>query len=119
MKDVSVAEAKEHLEELIARARRGEAVCIVDAQLGGVRLAPLDAPAAQPERRPGRWKGRLNFPDDAFLEPMSEEDLKAWNGDDLSHSCSIRTLGCGGWMKAPALPSVHARRSEPKAGRST
>ena len=38
MDDVSIAKAKEHLEELIARAANGEEILISDPALGTVRL---------------------------------------------------------------------------------
>ena len=40
MEDVDVRHAKEHLEELIERARRGEDVRIADPKGGSVRLTP-------------------------------------------------------------------------------
>ena len=40
MSDVTLAHAKEHLEELVARAARGEEVRIVDPAIGSVRLTP-------------------------------------------------------------------------------
>ena len=72
MEDVDLRYAKEHLEELLSRAARGEDVAIVDPAIGRVRLTGVEhasRPATRPERRPGRWKDRLNIPDDAFLEP--------------------------------------------------
>ena len=79
MEDVTLAEAKEKLEDLIARAGRGEEVRISDPALGTVRLQPVAKPGeelAAPERKPGRWKGRLTVPARLF-EPLSEEEL-AW-----------------------------------------
>ena len=43
MEDVTVAEAKEKLEDLISRAASGEDVRITDARLGTVRLLPVAA----------------------------------------------------------------------------
>lgn len=85
MEDVSLAHAKDHLEELIARASRGEDVRISDPELGTVRLLPVaDVKAAveepRPVRRPGRLKGKFTVPARLF-EPMSEEELKLWYGD--------------------------------------
>jgi antitoxin (DNA-binding transcriptional repressor) of toxin-antitoxin stability system len=85
MEDVSLAHAKDHLEELIARASRGEEVRISDPELGTVRLLPVaDAhPSAEklyPVRRPGRLKGKLTVPVRLF-EPMSEEELRLWYGE--------------------------------------
>ena len=85
MEDVSLAHAKDHLEELIARASRGEDVRISDPELGTVRLLPVaDArPSVEklyPVRRPGRLKGKLTVPARLF-EPMSEEELGLWYGE--------------------------------------
>lgn len=79
MEDVDLAFAKEHLEDLIARAARGEDVRIVDPKLGVVKLQAVDA-ASKPKRMPGRWRG-LPPPADDFFEPLSESELKLWNGE--------------------------------------
>ncbi len=47
MDRIDIIHAKEHLEELIDRARRGEDVRISDAKGGSVRLIPADE---QPRR---------------------------------------------------------------------
>ena len=85
MEDVTLADAKEHLEELVARAARGEEVRIVDARVGTVRLTSdraMTMSVTEPDRRPGRWKGRLHIPDDELLAPMSEDELRRWYGED-------------------------------------
>ena len=85
MDDFDLRHAKEHLEELIQRAAKGEDVRIAQPGVATVRLIvvePSVEPQPRPERRPGRWKGRLNIPDEKLLEPMSEEELKLWYGDD-------------------------------------
>jgi antitoxin (DNA-binding transcriptional repressor) of toxin-antitoxin stability system len=81
MEDVSLAQAKDHLEELIERATKGEDVRISDPRLGTVRLQPV-AIAGRPERRPGRWKGRFTVPARLF-EPLTEEEL-AWLSGERS-----------------------------------
>ena len=97
MEDVDLRHAKEHLEELFARARRGEDVAITDAKLGRVwlsRTKPLDLtapritdqmepfmPLAQP-RRLGELEGLVPPPPDNFFDPLSEEELKDWHGED-------------------------------------
>ncbi len=83
MEDVTVAEAKEKLEDLISRAASGEDVRITDARLGTVRLLPVAAQSGRepvPELRPGRWKGRFTVPERLF-EPLSEEELKWLSGE--------------------------------------
>ena len=87
MESVTLEHAKEHLDELIERARRGEDVRITDAKLGTVRLqsmpvttrpafVPLDA-----DRVPYQLAGKMTVPA-RLMEPMSEEELKDWYGDD-------------------------------------
>lgn len=86
MEDVSLTHARDHLEELIERAAKGEDIRISDPRLGTVRLLPVDsacAPkASRPERRPGRWKGRFTVPERLF-ESLSEEEL-AWLSGERS-----------------------------------
>ncbi len=96
MEDVTIAHAKEHLEELVARAARGEDVRIVDPKLGRVRLTPVDAASAAPrrvtdsmppfvplaeDRKLGHLKGKMQVPV-RLMEPMSDEELRDWYGDD-------------------------------------
>jgi len=87
MDDVSLAQARDQLEELIERATRGEDVRISDPRLGTVRLQPVAVTRAaeaqeRPERRPGRWKGRFTVPARLF-EPLTEEEL-AWLSGERS-----------------------------------
>ncbi len=84
MEDVDLRHAKEHLEELIARARRGEDVRISDPEGGAVKLTPVEvaAPVARKPRRLGLLEGIIPPPSDDFFDPLSEEELKLWYGDD-------------------------------------
>jgi antitoxin (DNA-binding transcriptional repressor) of toxin-antitoxin stability system len=85
MEDVTLAHAKEHLEDLIERAARGEDVRISDPKLGTVRLEPVarqpkgEASAAHQSRKPGRLKGKLTVPQ-RLMEPISEQELRDWYG---------------------------------------
>jgi antitoxin (DNA-binding transcriptional repressor) of toxin-antitoxin stability system len=96
MEDVSLSHAKDHLEELIERAARGEEIRISDARLGTVRLTRVGAPdllalrvtdTMEPfvplakDRTPGRLKGKMKVPE-RLMEPMSEDELRDWYGDD-------------------------------------
>ena len=86
MEDVDLRHAKEHLEELLERAARGEEVRISDPKLGTIRLTAVAGAAAdgpkRPKRVPGRWKDRIPDPPPGFFDPMTEEELKDWYGDD-------------------------------------
>jgi len=83
MEDVSVAHAKEHLEELVARAARGEDVRIVDPKVGKVRLTLARDGAALPRkpRRLGLLEGKMNVPA-RLLEPMTRDEIADWYGDE-------------------------------------
>jgi prevent-host-death family protein len=97
MDDVNLAEAKDHLEELMARAAHGEDVRITDPKHGTVvklqvvrREPDLCAPCVTDTMEPfvplkedrvrGLWKG-LMVPENLF-DPMTEQELKDWYGDD-------------------------------------
>ena len=86
MEDVSLTHAKDHLEELIERAAKGEDIRISDPKLGTVKLQPVSGAARadrpRPERRPGRWKGRLTVPE-RLLEPLTDEEM-AWLSGERS-----------------------------------
>lgn len=75
---VNIHEAKTHLSRLIERAEQGEEIVIAKAGTPKVRLTPVADP---PIRRPGRFAGSLKVTD-AFFDPLPEEDLAAWEGDD-------------------------------------
>jgi hypothetical protein len=96
MEDVTLAHAKEHLDDLIARAANGEDVRIVDPHYGSIRLtrvyvpdvtAPRVTDTMEPfvplaqDRVLGRLAGKMVVPA-RLMEPMSEEELRDWYGDD-------------------------------------
>ena len=72
MKTVNVHEAKTHLSRLLEEVRSGEEVIIARRGKAIARLCPLHPPA---RREPGLLKGKV---DDAFFEPLPEEELAAW-----------------------------------------
>ena len=87
MEQVTLEHAKEHLDELIERARRGEDVRITDPKLGTVRLQAM--PVTEPEARPvkkkrvlGHLEGKMTPPPADFFDPLTEEELKHWYGED-------------------------------------
>jgi antitoxin (DNA-binding transcriptional repressor) of toxin-antitoxin stability system len=80
MEDVSLSHAKDHLEELLERAAKGEDIRISDPRLGTVRLQLVEE--AHQERHPGRWKGRFTVPERLF-EPLTDEEL-AWLSGERS-----------------------------------
>ncbi len=63
MDDVSIAQAKEHLEELIARAANGEEVLISDPALGTVRLQSVKSAQQKRQKRvAGHLAGQFKVP---------------------------------------------------------
>lgn len=82
MENITIAEAKEQLEELIERARRGEEVRISGGS-GAVRLEPVDAGTiVRPKRVFGQWRDKFEVPARLF-EPLSEDELH-WIGGEGS-----------------------------------
>ena len=96
MEDVTLAHAKEHLEDLVARAIRGEDVRISDPNIGSGKLSAIGkpdvaevrvtdtmepfVPLKQP-RKLGHLVGKMKVPA-RLMEPMSEDELRDWYGDD-------------------------------------
>ncbi len=80
MDDISITFAKDHLEDLIARARRGEAVRIVDPTLGAVRVV-ADTTTSRPKRIIGQWKGMITVPA-RLMEPLSDTELRWLSGEE-------------------------------------
>lgn len=72
MRKVNVHEAKTNLSQLLERAHAGEEIVIAKAGKPYARLVPLEAPKP---RRPGLLEGKI---DEAFFEPLSEDELEAW-----------------------------------------
>jgi antitoxin (DNA-binding transcriptional repressor) of toxin-antitoxin stability system len=97
MDDISLIDAKDHLEELMARAARGEDVRITDPKLGTVKLLrvprepDLTAPRVtdtmepfvplQGKRTLGHLRGVIQVPS-RLMEPMDEQELRDWYGDN-------------------------------------
>ena len=88
MEDVTIAHAKQHLEDLIERAMRGEDVHIADEKLGTVQLAPVACTVAKTmvysPRIFGQWRDRLpEIPDDRLFAPLTNDELEFFTGDRL------------------------------------
>lgn len=79
-KTFNVHEAKTHLSRLIERAHAGEEIVLAKAGVPYAKLVPIDPPV--PARRtPGRFKDLLgDIPDSVWFEPLSEDELDAWEG---------------------------------------
>jgi len=75
----TIHRAKTNLSKLIARVEAGEEVVITRGAKPVARLMPI---AAKPmKRRFGMLKGKIpNLPDEFFLDPLPEEELRLWEG---------------------------------------
>ncbi len=73
---VNVHEAKTHFSKLLEQAHRGQEIIVAKAGKPYARLLPLASSNLQ--RRPGRLRGSV---DDAFFEPLPEDELRAWDAD--------------------------------------
>jgi antitoxin (DNA-binding transcriptional repressor) of toxin-antitoxin stability system len=96
MDDIPLTFAKDHLEDLIARARRGEVVTINDGR-GPVQLTsprhddvtaarvtdtmPPFVPLKEP-RKFGLFKGEIPPPPDDFFDALDGDELKLWYGGE-------------------------------------
>ena len=69
----NVHTAKTHLSRLLERAHAGEEITIAKAGKPYARLVPLE-PAKE---RPLGFV-HASLPDDAFFEPLPEDELAAW-----------------------------------------
>lgn len=77
MKTVTIHQAKTTLSRLIAEVEAGEEIVIHRGRVPVARLVPIELP--RPKRVPGGLKGQIVWSDD-FFEPMSEEELRLWEG---------------------------------------
>lgn len=76
-KPVNVDEATTHFSPLLDRAAAGEEVVIVRPGKPIAKLVPIPAQRA---RVPGRLKHLAAPPDSFFFDPLSEEELRLWEG---------------------------------------
>ncbi len=76
MTTVNVHEAKTNLSKLLAQVEAGEGVIIARNGKPVARLVRCK-PKGKPQA--GVLKGKIKI-DDSFFDPMTEEELKLWEG---------------------------------------
>ena len=77
----TIHHAKTNLSKLIARAEAGEEVIITRGKEPVARLAPISDRKLKPSF--GVLKGKIpSLPDALFFEPLPEQELQLWEGDD-------------------------------------
>lgn len=77
---VTIHKAKTELSKLLARVEAGEEIVIARGDLPIAKLVPFE-PQKQAVRGYGRFAHlRDKIPTDVFLQPMSQDELDAWEG---------------------------------------
>ena len=71
---INVHEAKTHLSRLLDQVQNGQEIILAKAGKPCARLVPLEPAATR--RLSGRLAGRV---DDAFFEPLPDDELNAWH----------------------------------------
>ena len=79
MTTISIDDAKNELAALIERARQGEEIVITDGSKPVAKLEPVEAKVSR--RGFGMFKGQFHVPDEAFFDPLPEDELKLWTGE--------------------------------------
>ncbi|MCL6708867.1 type II toxin-antitoxin system prevent-host-death family antitoxin [Pseudomonas sp. R2.Fl] len=79
---VTIHKAKTELSKLLARVEAGEEIVIARGDEPVAKLVPLNPSL---KKKPPRQAGALahlrdTLPPNLFLEPMSEDELAAWEG---------------------------------------
>lgn len=74
---VNVHDAKTHFSKLLDQAHAGEEIIIAKNGQPYARLVPLDAPRP----RPLGLLANSRFDASRFNEPLSEHELRAWEGE--------------------------------------
>jgi prevent-host-death family protein len=76
MATFTVRAAKANLSRLIRRADAGEEIIIARGKRPVARLVAIGVPKHVLRRRAfGAFKGKFDFPDSFFFDPLPEEDL--------------------------------------------
>ena len=78
-KTFNVHDAKTHLSKLIDHAHGGEEIVLAKAGVPYAKLVPYNDPPA-PRRKPGRWPELRNIPSAVWFDPLSDDELDAWEG---------------------------------------
>ncbi len=71
--NVTIHKAKTNLSRLIEKACQGEEVIISRGKKPVVKLIAIEEQRG--ERKPGAWKGRVSYTEDAFA-PLTDQELK-------------------------------------------
>jgi prevent-host-death family protein len=73
METVTIHKAKTNLSRLIEKVCKGEEIIIARGSKPVARLVPLEKKLE--DRKPGAWKGKITYTDDAFA-PLTDRELE-------------------------------------------
>jgi prevent-host-death family protein len=73
METVTIHKAKTNLSRLIEKVCKGEEIIIARGSKPVARLVPLEKKLG--DRKPGAWKGKITYTDDAFA-PLTDKELE-------------------------------------------
>ena len=79
---VTIHKAKTELSKLLKRVEAGEEIIIARGAKPIAKLSPAEPVTKQGPRVPGSMKHLLGQIPDSFFDPLSEEELKDWEGGD-------------------------------------
>ena len=83
MATVTIHQAKTNLSKLIARAEAGEEIVIARGKEPVARLTAVVKPKKGRRRLSGIMKDKWPaLPNSFFFDPLPEEELRAWEGED-------------------------------------
>jgi prevent-host-death family protein len=77
METVTTHKAKTELSKLLKRAEEGESILVARGNKPVAMIVPPPHAAVHKGRGFGAWKGQVVIPD-SFFDPMSAEELRAW-----------------------------------------
>lgn len=77
--DYNVHEAKANLSKLLELIQNGKRVYICKRNIRLAELKPVHPPAKKRKRKLGGYEGKI-IVHESFLTPMSEEELREWDG---------------------------------------
>jgi prevent-host-death family protein len=81
MISATIFEAKTNLSELVRKARKGETVIITSGR-SRTPVARLEAISTVPRKRLGALETPGFVLTKAFFEPLPEDELRLWNGEE-------------------------------------
>ncbi len=82
--EYTVQEAQTRLPELLAQAAAGDEVIITDGEAKTPVAKVIPCAPTVASRRMGWLKGKIPelLPGDPFFDPLPDEELRLWNGEE-------------------------------------